>query len=70
LAKYGDVNDFEVKVASLLKDKKLRNQMAINALKWAKLFNWDAGKKKSIDLFNNRVHKDLHSTISNKFVHA
>jgi len=41
LFKYGDENDLAEKMLTLIKNKKLRNNMGREAIKWAKSFSWE-----------------------------
>lgn len=50
LVKFGDPNELSAKIIELFANKGLRENMAKNALKWAKQFNWDLSSKKGLEV--------------------
>lgn len=50
LVPYGNVNEFARCIELLIKDKKLRNTMSLEAIEWAKNYNWDKSAKEFLTL--------------------
>jgi len=48
--KYGDSNELAEKIKSIIDNKKLRQEMSRNAIKWAKRFSWDSAAKKYMEI--------------------
>ena len=59
LVEYGNIQALANKICELLLNKELREKLSINALKWAKNFDWDKSSKK--------FEKILKQTISHHF---
>lgn len=51
LVPYGSINEFTVNIIKLLKDNNLRTKMSSDAVRWAKMFDWQTSADKSLELF-------------------
>ncbi|NOY60678.1 MAG: glycosyltransferase family 4 protein, partial [Calditrichaeota bacterium] len=47
---YGDINSLANEITRLLKDKTKRNQLALQARKWAEEFSWDESARKAMEI--------------------
>ncbi len=55
LYEYGNVNDLAEKIVQILTDEQLRQRLTVNAIEWAKRFDWDRAAEETIELLQRRV---------------
>lgn len=53
LVPYGSINEFTVQITKLLKDDSLRAKMSIEAMYWAKQFEWESSADKSLEILRS-----------------
>ena len=54
LVPYGKADEFGVEIIRMIKSKKIRQSMEIDAIKWATKFDWDISAKKSLAILKSR----------------
>lgn len=61
LVKYGDIDKFAEKIVEIVKNNKLRKELSIQSVKWAKNFSWVKSSQEYISLFkkNYKISKKL-----------